>query len=156
MAAVVDNPTLKSLTDEDIQDYREAFNNFDKDGSGMISKMELATVMMSLGYSPTENQLTEMMNKVDLDGNGEIDFDEFISLMHKCDVESDFDREIREAFKFFDKNESGEIDAKELSVIMHGLGASLSDAEIELLIKEADEDGNGVISISEFLRFMYN
>jgi Ca2+-binding EF-hand superfamily protein len=39
---------------------------------------------------------------------------------------------------------------------MKGLGANLSDAEIALLIKEADVDGDGQISIQEFLRIMYS
>ena len=56
--------TVKELTEEEVEDYREAFNNFDKSGDGMIDEGELGVVLRSLGYSPTNQQLKEMMAKV--------------------------------------------------------------------------------------------
>lgn len=56
--------TMKDLTEEEIEDYREAFKNFDKDDSGSIDEGELGVVMRSLGFSPTNQQLKEMMAKV--------------------------------------------------------------------------------------------
>lgn len=61
MAAV---KTTSELTEDEVEDYREAFNNFDKDGDGSIDEAELGIVMRSLGYSPTNQQLKEMMAKV--------------------------------------------------------------------------------------------
>lgn len=56
--------SLKDLSDEEVEDYKEAFSNFDKDGNGNIDEGELGIVMRSLGYSPTTPQLREMMAKV--------------------------------------------------------------------------------------------
>lgn len=56
--------STKDLTEEEIEDYKEAFNNFDKDGNGNIDEGELGVVMRSLGYSPTNQQLKEMMARV--------------------------------------------------------------------------------------------
>ncbi|CAM9819018.1 unnamed protein product [Chrysoparadoxa australica] len=88
-----------------------------------------------------------MMGKVDTDNNGTIDFDEFCAMMQKCEVETDFDTEIKQAFLFFDKDKSGAIDTNELGEIMRGLGAKLSDEEINLLVREADTDGDGQIDV---------
>ncbi|CAM9628051.1 unnamed protein product [Choristocarpus tenellus] len=140
---------IKDLEADEVEDLREAFRNFDKDGSGEIDEEELRTVMTSLGYNPTNKQLKDMMGKVDLDGNGLISFPEFVTMMRKCKVDTDFDRQIREAFKFFDKDGSGAIDQKELGDIMRQLGAKLSDAEIELLVQAADVDGDGQVDINE-------
>ena len=51
-----------------ISEYKEAFAMFDKDGDGTISTKELGVVMCSLGQNPTESELQEIINEVDIDG----------------------------------------------------------------------------------------
>ena len=64
------------LTEEQIAEFKEAFSLFDKDGDGTITTKELGTVMRSLGQNPTEAELQDMINEVDVDGSGTIDFPE--------------------------------------------------------------------------------
>lgn len=74
---VTEDPT-RGLTEEQIAEFKEAFSLFDKDGDGTITSKELGTVMRSLGQNPTEAELQDMINEVDADGNGDIDFPEFL------------------------------------------------------------------------------
>ncbi|CAN0234466.1 unnamed protein product, partial [Ectocarpus fasciculatus] len=76
---------------------------------GTIDKVELATVLRSLGYSPTKDQLEKLMDKVDLDGTGDISFEEFVVLMRVGGMETDYEKEINGAFSFFDKNGDGQV-----------------------------------------------
>ena len=69
------------LTEEQIAEFMEAFSLFDKVGNGTITTKGLGTVMRSLGQNPTEAELQDMINEVDADGNGTIDFLEFLLLM---------------------------------------------------------------------------
>jgi len=55
--------------------------NFASDVSGCITTKELGTVMRSLGQNPTEAELRDMIDEVDADRNGTIDFAEFLNLM---------------------------------------------------------------------------
>ena len=65
----------------------------------MFKFVELGTVMRSLGQNPTEGELQDMINEVDIDGNGTIEFTEFLGMMAKKMKESDGEEELREAFR---------------------------------------------------------
>eukprot|EP00168_Porphyra_purpurea_P018874 TRINITY_DN7236_c0_g1_i10.p5 TRINITY_DN7236_c0_g1~~TRINITY_DN7236_c0_g1_i10.p5 ORF type:complete len:102 (-),score=46.03 TRINITY_DN7236_c0_g1_i10:187-492(-) len=99
-------------------------------------------------------ELQQMINEVDADGNGKIDFAEFVTLMARKMNNTDKDSEIFEAFKVFDKDGSGKIDATELRNIMMSLGENLSDEEVNQMIKEADLNGDGEIDFDEFMRML--
>merc|ERR1711981_433369 len=134
------------LTEEQTAEFREAFALFDKDGDGTISTKELGTVMNSLGQKPTPQELENMIKEVDIDGNGEIDFDEFLAMMAKKLKETDLEEDIREAFRVFDNKNSGTISTQELRHIMSNLGEKLKDHEIDEMILHADTNGDGVIN----------
>ncbi|CAH8385180.1 unnamed protein product [Eruca vesicaria subsp. sativa] len=157
------------LTDEQISEFKEAFSLFDKDGDGFINLFshissvsrircittkELGTVMRSLGQNPTEAELQDMINEVDADGNGTIDFPEFLNLMAKKMKDTDSDEELKEAFRVFDKDQNGFISAAELRHVMTNLGEKLTDEEVEEMVREADVDGDGQINYEEFVKVM--
>lgn len=142
------------LSDEQIAEFKEAFSLFDKDGDGTISCKELGTVMRSLGQNPSQQELLEMINEVDGDGNGTIDFQEFVEMMAKKMKDTDSEEEIREAFKVFDKDGSGYIDSSELRQVMTTLGEKLTDEEVDEMIQEADIDGDGQVNYEEFVKMM--
>merc|ERR1712224_383466 len=129
----------QDLTEDQIQEFKEAFALFDKDGDGTITTKELGTVMRSLGQNPTEAELHDMINEVDADGNGTIDFTEFLSLM---------------ARKMKDKDTNGFISAAELRHVMTNLGEKLTDEEVDEMIREADIDGDGQVNYDEFVKMM--
>ncbi|KAJ7954818.1 putative Calmodulin [Quillaja saponaria] len=142
------------LSEEQIVEFREAFCLFDKDGDGCITVEELATVIRSLDQNPTEEELKDMISEVDVDGNGTIEFSEFLDLMAKKMKENDSEEELKEAFKVFDKDQNGYISANELRHVMINLGEKLTDEEVEQMIKEADLDGDGQVNYDEFVKMM--
>lgn len=144
----------ENLSDEKISEFRAAFEIFDRDRDGKISKKELGTVMRNLGQNPTEVELTEMINEVDIDGNGTIDFREFLGLMVRKMKDSDIDEELLEAFRVFDRDGNGYITSNELKNVMITLGEYLTPDEVEELVKEADLDGDGQINYEEFIKLM--
>jgi calmodulin len=138
-----------NFSDTQVEEYREAFSLFDKDGDGTITVVEIGTVLRSLGQNPTHEELNEMVAEVDEDGNGEVDFEEFLELMAKKIQESSDDLDILEAFKVFDKDGNGQISAAELRHVMHNLGEDLDPEEVNEIIREADLDGDGQIDYKE-------
>jgi calmodulin len=133
------------------------------DWPGQITTKELGTVMRSLGQNPSESELQDMINEVDADNNGTIDFPgrgvwaptstptltrpctEFLTMMARKMKDTDSEEEIREAFKVFDRDNNGFISAAELRHVMTSIGEKLTDDEVDEMIREADQDGDGRI-----------
>ncbi|XP_022244772.1 calmodulin-A-like isoform X2 [Limulus polyphemus] len=142
------------LTEEQIAEFKEAFMTFDKDSDGVITAAELGIVMRSLGQQPTEKELRNMVLMVDLDGNGTIEFHEFLFMMSKKIKDSSREEALREAFAVFDRNSDGYISSSDLRHAMINLGEKLTDEEVENMIKEADSDGDGLVSFDEFVKIV--
>ncbi|PSR86744.1 Calmodulin like [Actinidia chinensis var. chinensis] len=142
------------LTDDQIAEFKEAFILFDVDCIGCITTKGLRKVMRSLGQNPTEAELQDMINEVDADGNGTIDFLEFLNLMARKMKDTDSEEELKETFRVFDKDQDGFISAADLSHVMTNLGENLTDEDIDSIICAADVDGDGQINYEEFVKIM--
>eukprot|EP00543_Licmophora_paradoxa_P006077 CAMPEP_0202442180 /NCGR_PEP_ID=MMETSP1360-20130828/1636_1 /ASSEMBLY_ACC=CAM_ASM_000848 /TAXON_ID=515479 /ORGANISM="Licmophora paradoxa, Strain CCMP2313" /LENGTH=115 /DNA_ID=CAMNT_0049057455 /DNA_START=164 /DNA_END=511 /DNA_ORIENTATION=- len=115
--------------------------------------------MAKLGEVPTDEELAEMIRALDTDGNGEIDFEEFLAMMKQRATERnehDPETELRGVFNLFDADGSGYIDRNEVRVLMKKLAQTLSDEEIDAIMEEADLDGDGEISFEEFSKIMFS
>ncbi|XP_072971799.1 calmodulin-1-like [Typha angustifolia] len=145
---------MENLTQEQICEFQEAFLLFDRNGDGYISLEELNTVLQSLGQNPTNEELHDMIKEVDVDGNGTIDFEEFLNLMAKKMKETDADEELKEAFDVFDKDKNGFISPSELRSVLINLGEIMTDEEVEEMIMEVDMDGDGQVNYEEFVHMM--
>ncbi|POS81320.1 calmodulin [Diaporthe helianthi] len=122
--------------------------------TGEITKDELGTIMRSLGLNPTDGELQDMVDEVDVDKNGTIDFKEFLALMSHKVQDVDPEQELREAFKVFDRDGTGTISKDELRSVMKSIGESLTEAEIDEMLHFADSDGSGTIDFNEFVQIM--
>ena len=96
-----------SLTEYKINEFKESFEIFDKDKDGYITTKELGDIMKNLGQTPSEAELQDIINEVDIDGNGTIDFKEFQGLMARKMRDNDSEEELIEAFKVFDRDGNG-------------------------------------------------
>uniref|UniRef100_A0A3Q3W494 EF-hand domain-containing protein n=1 Tax=Mola mola TaxID=94237 RepID=A0A3Q3W494_MOLML len=76
-----DSDVLASISVEELDEIREAFKVLDRDGNGFISKQELGMAMRSLGYMPSEVELAIIMQRLDMDGDGQVDFNEFMTIL---------------------------------------------------------------------------
>jgi Ca2+-binding EF-hand superfamily protein len=142
------------LTEEQKGEIREAFDLFDADGGGTIDAAELKVAMRALGFEPSDKEVAKMISDVDIDSNGTIDFEEFFRMMTAKISAQDSDDEILKAFALFDSEGTGKITLKNMIAMAKELGETMSEDEIENMIKEGDRSGDGTISQEEFLRIM--
>jgi Ca2+-binding EF-hand superfamily protein len=106
--------------------------------------------MTSLGFESKSGAIFQMIADLDTDGNGNIDFGEWLSLMTKRVNDKDSRANINKIFALFDDEKTGFISIKNLRRIANDLGDNVSEAELEELIRRADTDGDGLVSEEEF------
>merc|ERR1712137_236567 len=141
-----------NITEDEYHEFKSAFDMFDTDHSGDISADELQAILSQLGKPATLEEAQTMIRNMDENGDGEIDFREFIIMMKKDSQPED---ELRNAFDVFDADGNGFIDRDELKVVMTQLiGKGLTDEELDAMMKEADTDKNGQIDFEEFKAMM--
>lgn len=158
---LISTPSLRKAPAEiskaQMNEFKEAFRLFDKDGDGSITKEELGRVMRSLGQFAREEELQQMLEEVDINGDGYFSFEEFVEIVYNMGTTTEEktadqeEKELRDAFRVFDKHNRGYISASDLRAVLQCLGEDLSEEEIEDMIKEVDVDGDGRIDFNEFV-----
>ena len=154
MNNTIENSIVDNLTDEQIIEFREAFQAFDKDGNGSITTKELGTVMRSLGQNLSEAEIKEMIDIVDEDKNGTIDFQEFLHLMERKMKIINKEEELLEAFNVLDRDGSGKISKYELRYIIMNTEKGITGEEIEEFIKTIGTDDEGNIDLHDFVNVL--
>jgi len=147
---------------EDVVRLRGCFECIDEDESGFIDVEELAIAFQMLGIKQNSSELAQAVLEVDVDGSGKIEWPEFLWLMsrfgEKQSIEQQFTEErlaeLREVFSLFDDDGNGQLDARELSMVMRSVGLCPTEHEIHAMINEVDADSSGCIEWPEFLYLM--
>ncbi|KAI8991901.1 hypothetical protein BDF20DRAFT_810521, partial [Mycotypha africana] len=139
-----------------------AFGLYDRENKGAIDHAHFAPILKSLNIETNDEKLNVMLNKIDKNHDGLIDFEEFVLAMTKFSGKRRFSRrmsrhesdELRLCFAKFDQNGDGLISTDELKEVMKGLGEELTDQEIDQMMEEADANNDGFIDFNEFRALM--
>jgi calmodulin len=148
---------MDELPPEQIAILRKAFESFDSTKSGSISTETVAEILRLMGQPFNRQILEEMIEEVDEDKSGRLEFEEFIILAAKFIVEEDeeaLQKELKEAFRLYDKEGNGFIPTSCLKEILRELDDQLSDADLDGMINEIDSDGSGTVDFDEFMEMM--
>jgi len=152
------NVISTQLSDNAIRELKEMFMAMDENNDGTLSVSEVMEGLEKAGVAiPPDMQ--QMMENIDTDGSGVIDYSEFMA------ATMDKRRYIREdvcwqAFKTFDVDGSGTIDKEELmkllgvDTITDMIDAKVTEKEVDAIMKEVDLNGDGKIDFKEFLTMM--
>uniref|UniRef100_A0A672KER2 Calcium binding protein 1b n=1 Tax=Sinocyclocheilus grahami TaxID=75366 RepID=A0A672KER2_SINGR len=133
---------------------REAFKEFDKDKDGFIGCKDLGNCMRTMGYMPTEMELIELSQQINMNLGGHVDFEDFVELMGPKLLAETADmigvKELRDAFKEFDTNGDGQISTAELREAMKKLlgqqvlpHSILLSSDLEDILRDIDLNGDG-------------
>ncbi|KAJ0250181.1 Calmodulin-like protein 6 [Hirschfeldia incana] len=143
----------------DTTELKRVFQIFDKDGDGRITKKELNDSLKNLGIIIPEKELCQMIDKIDVNGDGCVDIEEFGELYKTIMVEDEDEvgeEDMKEAFNVFDRNGDGFITVDELKAVLSSLGLKQGKTleECRKMIIQVDVDGDGRVDYKEFRQMM--
>ncbi|XP_046400252.1 troponin C, isoallergen Bla g 6.0301 [Ischnura elegans] len=148
---------MEDLPPEQIQVLRKAFDGFDNQKTGSISTDMVGEILRLMGQPFNKKILEELIEEVDADKSGRLEFEEFVTLAAKFIVEEDaeaLEKELREAFRLYDKEGNGYIPTSCLREILRELDDQLTEQELDMMIEEIDSDGSGTVDFDEFMEMM--
>ncbi|KAG2704485.1 hypothetical protein I3843_05G005900 [Carya illinoinensis] len=146
------NSSLKTAFQPNQDEMKQVFDKFDSNKDGKISQQEYKAILRALGKGNTIGEVTKIFQAVDLNGDGFIDFMEFMEL-HKKDggIKT---TDIQNAFLTYDLNGDGKISAEEVKEVLGKLGERCSLEDCRRMVRAVDADGDGMVNMDEFMNMM--
>ncbi|KAM7275835.1 hypothetical protein ACFE04_017701 [Oxalis oulophora] len=141
------------LSDQEVEVIRDMFTLMDTDDDGKVTYEELKAGLRKVGSQLAEPEIKMLMEVADVDGNGVLDYGEFVAVtIHLQKMEND--EHFRRAFMFFDKDGSGFIELIELHEALTDESGEIDGNVIDDIMHEVDTDKDGRISYEEFIAMM--
>ncbi|KAL5857936.1 hypothetical protein ACOSQ3_005394 [Xanthoceras sorbifolium] len=146
------NSALMATYQPNTSEMRRVFDKFDSNKDGKISQMEYKAMLSALGQENKIGEVAKIFRVVDLDGDGFIDFKEFMEVHKKGGGVKT--RDMQSAFRTFDKNGDGKISAEEILEILRRLGERCSLEDCRRMVRAVDTDSDGMVNMDEFITMM--
>ncbi|ELU17547.1 hypothetical protein CAPTEDRAFT_202961 [Capitella teleta] len=143
---VMHTPTLAGI--------QETFSIFDKDNDGLIANALVGPVLRSIGYNPSENEINELLEKYDPEGDGMVEFGTFVELMSQVKRQGESSEDIEAAFRAFDHGSSGCVEVAELREMLTTRGEKLTEDEADEFLAFADPNGKGEVNYREVTKLL--
>lgn len=149
-------PLLLHVPRMEADELRKVFEMFDHNGDGRITKQELSESLGKMGIFIPDEELSQMIEKIDVNKDGCVDIDEFGDLYQTLMNAREEEEDMKEAFNVFDQNGDGFITVEELKSVLASLGLKQgrTEEECKTMIMKVDVDGDGRVNFNEFKQMM--
>jgi calcium-dependent protein kinase len=143
------------LDQDQIKDLRQVFQMLDSNNDGLLSGWELKQALLRAGLTDIPPDLQQILDDVDADGSGIVDYTEFLAatLDKRLYIQEDV---CWSAFRLFDRNGDGRISHDEIKFVLNNgdISKLMGAKSIEDLLGVVDTSGDGMIDFDEFMAMM--
>jgi len=126
----------------------------DTSGHMTISTRDFKFALKALGLELPRDQYIQLLSRMEKDQKGFIKKEIFIEEMRKVLPKRDVKIDMIKAFRLIDEDDTGKIDFNNLKNLAILLGEQVSDEDIINMLNAADEDGDGQVNLTEFMRII--
>lgn len=137
----------KLYTSASLEDLKQTFFEYDDNKNGILDREEFTKVLEKYGFDLSE--VDQVIKAVDVNGDGEIEFSEFINACSNFDQTNLFVAS-EVIFDMIDKDGSGRMDKDEFKKFFTSQNIPQDLHELDKIFNEMDEDGDGTVDIDEF------
>eukprot|EP00092_Neocalanus_flemingeri_P015728 GFUD01017026.1.p1 GENE.GFUD01017026.1~~GFUD01017026.1.p1 ORF type:complete len:166 (-),score=59.46 GFUD01017026.1:227-724(-) len=151
---------FQTSTDSSVEEEAmKTFLVFESGDSGDLSFNEFQQAVDEMGMDLEAKKVQNLFRQVDTDGNGKVDFEEFLKLMkhkQKKTATKESEDPNMQIFQMFDKDGSGSLSSQEWLEVMNLMGLKTTKEEAAQLFSSVDKNGDGRIGLQEFISYIGN
>lgn len=125
--------------------YRKIFEQLDVDNDGKVDVTELKQAYRNMGLWQVPGQAEKFVTASDKNKDGELDVTEFIRYLHEHEMK------LKLMFKRIDRDKDGRISAYEMQQALKSVGLSVSNEEVNGILKRMDKDGTSSVDLDEWV-----
>jgi Ca2+-binding EF-hand superfamily protein len=133
---------------------REVFIRHAKARPNSLNPTELRNALKDLGQDISDAEFEAALKKVDADGNGTVELDEFYLFLNTQKGLASRD-DIIAAFRLFDDDKDGKLTKVEFEKILRNLGQPVAQEEIQELIQAAGPGADGLIDYTKYVHSLF-
>ncbi|XP_015760375.1 PREDICTED: myosin-2 essential light chain-like [Acropora digitifera] len=143
---------MSKPTQEEIDEYRDAFSLFDTEGDGKIDVEQIGSVLRSLNLNPADEDILKIEKDV---GDRRVSFEEFLSIFleEKKNAKKVSVEEFIDTLSAFDKDNAGKVSSGELRHVLTLLGNKLKDHQVDELLSDVGEQ-SGFVNTADFVNMV--
>jgi calmodulin len=146
-------PPESLFTQEQIAEYKETFDIFDRDLDGKVTQQEMDMLVNTVGFQPGENELDRLCSRIDKLGSGKFNFDEFLLIAEYFDKQINIEQILASCFEvFFGDDPRAKVETTR--DILMNYGNPLTDAELKQLFWNLDPEGNDLYKIADIVKLI--
>ena len=136
------------------REIEACFYLHDYEDTGKISNDQLNLLMRTLGVCPTTDELPGCIKKVDPEGSGSFDLENFMNCMKDMVSSAANKQELADAFDLFDRNGDGVLTMDDMTKCAEFLKISMTMEEIKFMFEKVDTDKDGKITLADFQQLL--
>jgi calmodulin len=138
-----------------MSNFKDVLSYLDPTKQGLLDLKDLGTALRCLGLNPTECEVEELKEESE-NNNGKVNEGELIRLFNKCKLNQVTNKEeVVKFFKSLEKNNDGQVDARELKIALCNAGEPLADKDVLAVFQEFGIAEDGKIKFNDLIEGLF-